>query len=167
MIAAESEKTAVIVGMIVAVYGAVLSTINSTFQWKASRRDRADVRLHIAPHMSVANDPRRAGMTFTVIGVTNIRARPVTITHVASSTLDSATDQVLFDTQPRLPCELTEGQQLTAFRDESLGGLESIESWYVWDSAGRQHFKHMVPWHRRLLSQHHRRKAWEKRKKEK
>jgi len=164
MIVVEYDKTAVIVGLVIAVYGAVLSSINSIFQWKASRRDSVKVKLDILSHMSVANDPLRAGMTFTVIRVTNIGVRPVTITHVASSTLDSSTDQVLFDIQPRLPCELKESQLLTAFRDEALGGLKSIESWYVWDSAGRQHFKHMVSWHRRLLSRYRRRKAWKNRK---
>ena len=161
MIVAESERTTVIVGMVVAVYGAVLSTFNT---WKASRRDRADVRLHVSPHMSFLNDPLRQGMTFTIVTATNIGTRPVTITHVASSTLDSVTHNVLTDVRPRLPCPLTEGQYLTAFRDEALGGLESIESWYVVDSAGREHYKHMVPWHRRLLSKHRKRKAWKKRK---
>ena len=162
MIAAEAEKTAVIVGMLVAVYGAVLSTINSIFQWKASRRDRADVRLNIAPHMSVANDQRRKGMTFTVVTAANAGSRPVTITHVAATTLDSDIHNLLFDTQPRLPCQLTEGQYLMAFVDEAQDALRLVESWYVLDSAGRHHFKHMVPWYRRSLSRYRRRKAWKK-----
>ncbi len=163
MIVAESERIAVIVGMVVAVYGAVLSTYNTL---KANRRDSADVRLHIAPHMSVANDQRRKGMTFTVVTATNAGSRPVTITHVAATTLDSSIHNLLFDTQPRLPCELTEGKYLTAFVDEAQDALRLVESWYVLDSAGRHHFKHMVPWHRRLLSRYHRRKAWKKRKQE-
>jgi hypothetical protein len=156
----EPGKIAVVVGMVVALYGAVLSTYNT---WKANRRDRADVQLHIAPHMSVANDPRRNGMTFTVVTATNTGSRPVTITHVAASTLDSTIHNVLFDTQPRLPCELTEGQYLTAFVDEANEGLRLVESWYVRDSAGRQHFKHIVPWHRRMLSGYRSRKAWKTR----
>jgi hypothetical protein len=151
------KDTIAIAVAIIGLYGAVLSTYNA---WKAHRKDKADVRLHIAPHMSVANDPRRKGMTFLVITAANVGSRPVTITHVASSTLDSSIHNVLFDVQPRLPCQLTEGQQLVAFVDEAQGGLDQVESWYVVDSAGRKHHKHIVAWHRRLLSKYRRRKTW-------
>jgi hypothetical protein len=157
----EPEKTAVIVGMVIAVYGAALSTYNT---WKANCKDKAHVRVEVASNMEVVNVPMRAGMIFTTVTVTNIGSRPVNITHVASSKLDSTTHDVLMDTQPQVPNLLTEGKYLTGFRDESLGGLELIESWYAIDSTGRRYYKHMVPWHRRLLSRYRRRKAWKNRK---
>jgi hypothetical protein len=146
-----------IVGAIVALYGAILSTYNA---WKAHRKDKAHVRVNVASNMKAVGEPRRAGMVFTTVTVTNIGNRPVNITHVASSTLDSNTDGLLTDSQPSFPCLLTEGQYLTAFRDKALGGLDTIESWYAIDSTGRRYNKHMVPWHRRLLSRYRRRKAW-------
>lgn len=157
LVANSKTDVVAIVGAIVGLYGAILSTYNA---WKAHNKDKAHVRLHIAPHMSVANDSRRKGMKFTVVTVTNVGSRPVTITHVATKTLDSTTDNLLFDTQPRVPCQLTEGQYTVAMVDESLKELHPVESWYALDSAGRRYYKHIAPWYRRLLSQHHRRKAW-------
>jgi hypothetical protein len=153
-----------IVGAIVGLYGAILSTYNA---WKAHRKDRAHVRVEVASNMEVVNMPMREGMVFTTITVTNVGSRPVNITHVASSKLDSPTNSVLIDTQPPLPRLLTEGQYLTAFRDEALGGLDSVESWYAIDSTGRRYNKHIAPWYRRWLSMHRRRKAWAAKRKAK
>lgn len=146
-----------IVGAIVGLYGAVLSTYNA---WKAHRKDKAHVRVEVASNMTVVGDPRRAGMVFTTVTVTNVGSRPVVITHVAFTRLDSTKISILFDVEPHLPYELKEGHYLTAFMDEAQGGLEFVESWYAMDSTGRHHYKQVAPWYRRFQSMRRRRKAW-------
>jgi len=146
-----------IVGAIVALYGAILSTYNA---WKAHHKDKAHVRVEAASNMTVVGDPRRAGMVFTTVTVTNVGSRSVVITHIAFTRLDSTKISILFDVEPHLPYELKEGHYLTGFIDETQGGLDSIESWYATDSTGRRYYKNIAPWHQRLLSRYRRHKAW-------
>jgi len=59
-----------IAGLGLAVYGAVVSTINSVIQYIAHRRDRADVVIKVRRNMKSSNDRIRAGMTLTLVTAT-------------------------------------------------------------------------------------------------
>ena len=146
-----STENAAIIGLIVAIYGAVLSTANSIIQFMSHRRDRADVVLKIRTNMST-NDRRYAGMKLTLVTATNRGHRPVTIHGFSTKLLDSNDEYMLMDVRPPTPHEITEGQTMTAFINEAQYGRRFIESYYVWDSVGR-HFRICVaPWHRRIVS---------------
>src|SRR5271170_2292252 len=63
------NNIAVILGMFMAVYGAVLSTVNSFLQWRTSSRDRAYVRLHIFDFLERIH--RESGRAFVATWKTN------------------------------------------------------------------------------------------------
>jgi hypothetical protein len=66
-------------GSVVALYGAVLSTITATAQIIAHMRDRAHIKIRIQTNMEIYGDPGLAGITFTIVNVANAGRRPVTI----------------------------------------------------------------------------------------
>jgi hypothetical protein len=149
---------ATIISLIVAGYGAILATINSIIQLISHRRDRADVVLRIRWNMKT-NVPRYAGMTLTLVTATNKGKRPVTIEGFSTKVLDSRTEYMLADIRPPLPCELSESRSVTAFVNQGKKDRAQIESYYVWDSVGRNFRINIVPWYRRLLSRFRRRFA--------
>jgi hypothetical protein len=146
-----------ITGLCVAAYGAVLSTVNSISQFIAYRRDRADVVLQVRRNMGELRsgpnpfDPQKK-MTFTLITAVNRGKRPVTIQSFAMKLLDTSMESWLTDVRPRTPREITEGQSVTAYVDETNEELKYVECFYVWDSVGRQFRFDVAPWYRRLLS---------------
>lgn len=141
-----------IIGLVLAAYGAVLSTVNSVIQLIAHRRDRADVVLKVRRNMTAANNPRYRNMKLTLVTATNRGKRPVTINGFATRLLDSWDVFWLRDIQPPLPHEITEGQWVNASIDEMQEDREIIESYYVWDSVGREFRINVAPWYRVLLS---------------
>jgi hypothetical protein len=100
--------------------------------------------------METMGDPRRNGMTLTMVTVANTGRRPVTITNIGMMYLQSA-GAVLPDTRPSIPCELTEGKYVTALVDENAMSFEKIRSFEAYDSAGRTFRKNFAPWHRRAF----------------
>jgi hypothetical protein len=70
-------KKSEIITAIIAIYGAVLSTITILRQYFS---DRIKVTVTVGKNRQVVGDPRYHKMTLTVITVTNIGKRPVTIT---------------------------------------------------------------------------------------
>lgn len=144
---------ATIVGLVVAAYGAVLSTINSIVQVLNHRRDRVDVVLQVRSNMS-PDMHRYAGMKLTLVTAANRGKRPVTIEGFSTKLLDSRREYLLMDIRPALPCTLSESQTVTAFVDEAGADPTFIEGYYVWDSVGRKFYANIASWPRRCISLH-------------
>jgi hypothetical protein len=114
-----------ILGLMVAAYGAILSTINSAVQLLAHRRDRADIVLKVRRNMStLVESPtnpfaEQQVKKFAIITATNRGKRPVTLQSFAMKLLDTNTESLLVDVRPKIPREITEGQYASAFVDEA------------------------------------------------
>jgi len=149
-------------GTVVAVYGAILSTITATAQVVTHFKDRVRLRVRVR-HNMITNDPRYAGKKLTIVRVCNAGRRPVTVTGVGGFNLCPHDAFVVFDTNPRTPCELTEGKELAAMVDQQGLDLSVIESWEAYTATGKT-FRHaIVPWYRRWwnrrqLGKHYRKK---------
>jgi dihydroxyacetone kinase len=147
-----SDHTAV-VGLIIAIYGGCLATINSIMQIVNHRKDRADVILKVRTNMAAVKEPRYANMKLTLVTATNRGKRPVTIQGFATKLLDTRSEEYLLrDIRPPLPHEITEGREVTAFVNQAGDNLKFVEFYYVWDSVGRNFKINMAPWYRRLVS---------------
>jgi len=142
--------TITINGSIVAGYAALVSTVTGVVQIANFLRDRKHIKLKLLRRMS-SDDPRRAGMTFAILQVTNAGRRPVNITHVYLQRPNNMAG-ILFDTSPWLPCELTEGKQLSAHLDEARADFDTILYFVVIDSTGREYKLHLLPWYQRAIS---------------
>jgi hypothetical protein len=146
-------STTAVIGLSLAVYGAILSTINSIIQVIAHRRDRADVVLKIRRNMkTVGRNRRDSAYTFIIVTATNRGKRPVRIDGFSVKLLDSWDEYLLGDIRPALPQEITESQSVSAFIDQEKTDQSLIECYYVWDSVGRNFRLNMVPWWRVVLS---------------
>jgi len=137
-------------------YGAVLSTITFIVQ---IFRDRARLKIEVQQGREIVGDILRnprialyAGMTMTVIYVTNRGRRPVTIKKVGGQRLFPDKGFVCMDVIPQIPCELTEGKQLTVLADEKDLKPTRMESYWVATSAGKTIRLNIAPWYRRWLS---------------
>jgi hypothetical protein len=143
-----STETIAITGLIVAIYGAALSTF-------VYRRDRVDIVIKVRPHMKA--EGRYTGMKLTIITATNRGKRPVTIQGFAARHLNTRAHSVFYDVRPTLPAQITESQTVSAFVDEANGVLDNVETYYAWDSVGREFTLHKIGWFRRYLSERRRR----------
>jgi hypothetical protein len=129
-------KKSEIITAIIATYGAVLSTITILRQYFG---DRIKVTVTVGKNRQVVGDPRYQNMTLTVITVTNIGKRPVTITTFGAIGLHPHRSMVAVDTRPVLPCELTEGRYVTSMWDQNDLNFSTIDYWAAWDSRGKIH----------------------------
>jgi hypothetical protein len=136
-------------GNVLAVYGSILSTITAAVQVVTHFKDRVHVRIHAQHNMEMVGDPRYAGMTLTIIYVTNAGRRPVTITGVGAWRLYPHNPIVVPNTIPDCPCELTEGKRLTAIVNQQDLELSVMESWETYTATGKTFRHSVVPWHRR------------------
>src|ERR1700722_4907497 len=109
-------KMSEIITVIIAVYGAVLSTIAI---WRQFLSERAKVKITVSRNMQIVGDPRYHGMTLTVLQVTNVGRRPVTIRSFGAIGLYPNKSIVAIDTQPQLPFEITEGKFITSSWDQA------------------------------------------------
>jgi hypothetical protein len=143
------------IGIGIAIYGALLATINSIIQLITHRRDRADVIVKAHMNMVFSDSP---GRTLAVITAINRGRRPVRIEGIAARRLDKPTNFLFLDIRPQPPHELTEGQSMSAYvpMDDDLA---DIETYFAYDSLGREYCDHKVPWHRRLTSHYRRKKT--------
>ncbi|HKV79937.1 MAG TPA: hypothetical protein VJP02_17440 [Candidatus Sulfotelmatobacter sp.] len=139
-------------GSVLALYGAVLSTITATAQFFVHYRDRANIKIRVQPNMETMGDPRTDGMTFTIVFVSNAGRRPVTITSVGAYRLYPRRAFVCPDTRPRVPHELTEGKQMMAMIDQSDLDVSVVEYWAVGSATGREYRLNVAPWYKRWLS---------------
>jgi hypothetical protein len=122
--------------MIIALYGALLSTIAIVWQYV---HDRVKVKLTVSRDMRVIHDPRYSGVPLTILQVTNVGHRPVTITSFGAIGLYPNLNFVVVDSQPQLPCEINEGQFITSNMDQASIDLSTVDYWAAWDSHGRVH----------------------------
>lgn len=134
--------TLTISAAVVAWYAAILSTAATAVQTANFLRDRKKLKLDILRNMAT-DHPRRTGMTFTLLRVTNANRRPVTITLIYVERAHNEKG-ILNDTNPPLPCELTEGKQLAAFLDEAVRGFDTVRYFVVCDSTGREYRRKFV-----------------------
>ena len=139
-------------GSVLALYGAVLSTITATAQIIAHYRDRANIKIRVQTDMETMGDPRTDGMTFTIVNVTNAGRRPVTITTIGAYYLFPDKAFIATDCRPQCPHELTEGKQMMAMIDQSDLNHSHIECWQAWDATGREHRLNIAPWYKRWIS---------------
>jgi hypothetical protein len=139
-------------GSVLALYGAVLSTITATAQLIAHYRDRANIKIRVQHDMETMGDPRTDGMTFTIVNVTNAGRRPVTITTIGAYYLFPRKAFIATDCRPQCPHELTEGKQMMAMIDQSDLDYSVIECWQAWDATGREYRLNIAPWYKRWIS---------------
>jgi hypothetical protein len=144
------------IGICIAVYGAIVATINSVVQFINYRRDRADVIVTVNPNMVSTDDMDRK---ITVIKATNRGKRPVRIEGIAARQLDRPLNLLFPNLCPQAPYELTESQSISTYIDQSSGGLAHVETYFAYDSLGREFVLHMVPWYRRDISKYRRRRS--------
>src|SRR5580704_3935164 len=90
-------------GSVLALYGAVLSTITAVVQIMNHFRDRAKVVLTVRKNMKMIGDLRHENMTMVIITATNTGRRPITITGFSVHLLfgmQDETDWFLPDVRP-------------------------------------------------------------------
>ncbi len=129
-------KKSEIITAIIAIYGAVLSTITILRQYFG---DRIKVIVTIGKNRQIVGDPRYQNMVLTMITITNIGKRPVTITTFGAIGLHPHRNMVAVDTRPVLPCELTEGKYVTSVWGQNNLDFSTIDYWAAWDSRGKMH----------------------------
>jgi hypothetical protein len=129
-------KASEILTAIVAIYGAVLSTVVAARQILG---ERVRVKVAVRRNMQMVGDPRYQGMTLTILTVTNIGRRPVTITTFGTTGLYPNPSFVAVDTQPPLPCQITEGGYITSIWPQADLDFSTIDYWAAWDSHGRMY----------------------------
>jgi hypothetical protein len=142
---------------IVAVYGAVLSTVTVFIALSNHFRDRPEVKITVRKNMRPTFPDRRyAGMTLVIVTATNVGRRPVRIDGFAAGLLfkkgQRHTDWILPDVRPPIPRETIESQTVSAFLNQANVDFDSISHWYVWDSVGRHYRLNLAPWYKRVFS---------------
>jgi hypothetical protein len=152
-----TTTTTTIITVVLAIYGAILSTLTAIVQVINHLRDRAKVQLKVRKNMKSPNMGRRYdGMTMVIISATNIGRRPITMTGFAMRPLtkkgETVLDYYLHDVRPPTPCEITEGKYVAAFVNQETLNFDKVGCWYAWDSTGREYYLHVAPWYKRLLS---------------
>lgn len=129
-------KGSEVVTALVAIYGAVLSTIVATRQFL---NERVRVIVTVRRNRQVVGDPRRENTVFTELTVTNAGHRAVTITAFGAVGLYPHPSLAAAETRPALPCELTEGRYVTSLWPQAEIDFSTIDYWAAWDSQGRVH----------------------------
>jgi hypothetical protein len=127
-------KKAEIITAAIAIYSAVLWTIAIVRQVLS---DRAKIRSRSIENMQMVGHPRYAGMTLTIVRVTNVGRQCVTITTFGAIRLHPNTNFVAVDSQPQMPSEITEGKYIERYWDQSDLDFSTIDYWAAWDSHGR------------------------------
>lgn len=141
--------TLTITASAVAWYAAIVATASTLIQTANYMRDRKKLRLRLLRRMS-SNRPHEVGTTFTLLIATNSGRRPVNLTHVYIQRADNRAD-ILVDTRPPLPCELTEGKEFVARLNEEGADFPTIQHFAVIDSTGRIYKLHLTPWRKRTI----------------
>jgi hypothetical protein len=139
-------------GTVLALYGAVLSTITAAAQILAHIRDKAKIQIQVNRNMRIIESPQYEGMTLTIVNVSNSGRRPVTIRSIGAQYLSTNLAFVAPHCKPQCPHELTEGTHMMAIMDQTNVDHSAIEYWSVWDATGREYRKNVAPWYRRWIS---------------
>jgi hypothetical protein len=154
-------KKSEIITAIIAVYGAVLSTIAIIRQW---RTDRARIKFTVRRNMQIVGDPKYRDVTLTVLTVTNVGRRPVTITTFGAIGLYPHRSMVAAETQPTLPREITEGQFITSNWPQDDIDFSTIDYWSAHDSHGREYILREASRFKHWQSVRQQKREWRKKK---
>lgn len=127
-------KPTEILTAILAVWGAILSTVVAVRQF---RSERVRITVTVRRNMQLVGDPRYKNTMLTEVTVTNTGRRPVTITTFGTVPLYPNPGLVAAETNPRLPCEITEGRYITSLWPQADMDFSAIDYWAAWDSNGR------------------------------
>lgn len=147
-------------GNVLAVYGAILSSITAAVQVVTHFKDRVHIRVRVQHNMETINDPLHEGMTLTMMYISNAGRRPVTVTTVGAYRLFPHNAFVIVETNPHCPCELTEGKQMVAFINQEGLDFSQMESWEAYTATGRTFRYAVVPWYRRWWNRRQFRQRW-------
>jgi hypothetical protein len=139
---------------LLAVYGALLSSI--TLGWNLYRdlHDRARLRVvarlariapadtgtgqlfAVAPHLPVANATEQV---FVFVDVTNVGRRPVRWDGWGGKYYTPKNGKKSFIILPiQLPKMLHEGESHTEFTPELVAGIDNVKRIFIWDAAGKK-----------------------------
>ena len=153
-------------GSVVAVYAAVVSTITGSVQLWHFFRDRARIKLTVQRNMEIIGGPvHRTGLT--IVRVSNLGRRPVTITTVGAQRLFPDTHIVIPECNPQLPHELTEGKSLMAIIPPCDLDFSRIDLWEAYDAVGRPYRLYVARWYVRMMSRTRWRLKWRQDRKKK
>lgn len=155
-------KASEIVTGVIAVYGAVLSTIAILRQW---RGDKVKVRLTVNRDRVIVGDPRYEGALLTEIRVTNIGRRPVTVVGFGAMALYPNRNLSCVDSQPQLPREITEGQFIVSYWDQDDLDFSAIDYWVARDSHDRTYKLREASWWKHWKSVRQQKRDWRRKKK--
>jgi hypothetical protein len=145
----DTKDAVTLLGGAVAVYRAVLSTLNFL---TARRKDGVQVAFSVMRDVTPAKKKPDAAERATIVSVTNIGQRPVTLMAFGATLVDSNMNWLTRETGPGLPFTLTESLYVGGVFDAADGRLPGVESWVAKDTAGRRYYEHEKPWYRRLWS---------------
>jgi hypothetical protein len=125
-------------GSMVGLYAAVVSTITGTVQLWNFFRDRARIEITVRHNMRIVDgDARYDDKTLTIVYVTNLGRRPVTINSVGAALLHPHPHIIIPNCNPPLPHELTEGKSLIAILPSCDLDFSTIDFWQAGDAMGR------------------------------
>jgi len=114
--------------------------------------------------MEIVGDPKYRGATLTVLTVTNVGRRPVTITTFGAIGLYPHNSLVAAETQPPLPREITEGQYITSNWPQDELDFSTIDYWAAWDSHGTEHRLREASSFKHWKSVRQQKREWRKKK---
>jgi hypothetical protein len=146
---------------VIAIYGAVLSTVTILRQYFS---DRVKVTFTVSKNMQMVGHPKYRGMTLTVLTVTNVGKRPVTIRTFGTVPLYPHLGLVAVNTTPQLPCELTEGKFVSSYWEQDDIDFSEIDYWATWDSHGNIHKCQEASRFRHWKSVRQQKREWRKNK---
>lgn len=142
----------------------MVSTVVAVMQFA---KERVRVRMTVSKNRQMVGDPRYANTVLTELTVTNIGHRPVTIRTFGTVPLyPNKIGLVAAETNPTLPCEISEGQYIVSFWPQAELDFSTIDYWAAWDSRGRVYRLQEASRLKHLHSVLQRRRAFKKRKHE-
>jgi hypothetical protein len=142
--------TSDIITLVIAGYGAVLSTIAIARQYFG---DRVKLKLKVRRNTKTHNAPEYEGMTVVTVDVVNVGRRPVTVVTVGATGLYPRLHFVATDNKPTLPYEITEGKYTTTILNQAEIDLPTIDYWLAIDSHGRKYRLREAPLFKHWKSQ--------------
>ena len=129
-------KKSEIITAIIAIYGAILSTIAIIRQLKS---DRIKVKLTVRKNREMVGWSKYKGVTLTEVKITNVGHRPVTVVSFGAIGLHPHPCLAGIDSQPQLPCEIREGQFISSYWEQAGLDFSKIDYWAAWDSHDKVH----------------------------
>jgi hypothetical protein len=142
-----------ITSTMVAGYAAVVSTVTAIVQLANFLRDRIRVKVKVSHNMQIIGDDRYKDEMLTIVTVTNLSRRPVTITTVGAKRLFPLKTHYVFpDVKPQLPKELTDGKYVQVIIKSDGLDVENISTWEAYSSTDKVFSLAQAPWRKRVVS---------------